>query len=63
MRLELPEIGRLLGGVAPGLDSLPSSRGSICFLGTFIALRDINYTIVEPKCRLQVPFKVTPNLI
>lgn len=63
MRLELPEIRRLLGGVAHGLDQLAEFEGSICFLGTVIVLRDINYTIVEPKCRMQVPSKVMSHLI
>lgn len=63
MQLELPEIRRLLGGVAHGLEQLAEFEDSICFLGTVIALRDINYTTVEPKCRSQVPFKVMPHLI
>ncbi|WP_060906422.1 hypothetical protein [Streptomyces scabiei] len=58
----LPEIGRFLGGVAHGLDQLAESEGSICLLGIGIALCD-NYTIVEPKCRLQVPSEAMPHLI
>ncbi|WP_406495121.1 hypothetical protein OHB06_32075 [Streptomyces sp. NBC_01604] len=61
MQLELPEIRRFLGGVAHGLDQLAEFEGSICFLGTVIALRDINYTIVEPKCTCRSPSKVMPN--
>ncbi|MFJ7164030.1 DUF262 domain-containing protein [Streptomyces globosus] len=55
---ELPKIRRLLSDVAHGLDQLAEFEDSICFLGTVIALRDINYTTVEPKYRSQVPSKV-----
>ncbi|MGW2501938.1 hypothetical protein ACWCXL_12610 [Streptomyces sp. NPDC001588] len=63
MQLELPEIRHLLGGVAHGLDQPAEFEGSICFLGTVIALRGINYAIVESKCRLQVSSKAMPHLI
>jgi hypothetical protein len=55
---ELPKIRRLLSDIAHGLDQLAEFEDSICFLGTVIALRDINYTTVEPKYRSQVPSKV-----
>ncbi|MGW5266928.1 DUF262 domain-containing protein [Microbispora sp. NPDC004025] len=55
---ELPKIRRLLNDVAHGLDQLAEFEDSICFLGTVIALRDINYTTVEPMYRAQVPSKV-----
>ncbi|MFI9548716.1 hypothetical protein ACIHAR_33160 [Streptomyces sp. NPDC052016] len=63
MQRELPEITRLLGCVAHALDQLAEFEGSSCFLGTVTALRDINYKIVESKCRLQVPSKAMPHLI
>ncbi|MFD7013687.1 hypothetical protein [Streptomyces sp. NPDC059928] len=62
-QLDLPEIRHMLGGVANDLERLSEFEDSICFLGTVHALRDINYTTVEPKCRSQAHFKVTPHLI
>ena len=55
---ELLKIKRLLGDVAHGLDQLAEFEDSICFLGTVIALRDMNYSTVEPMYRAQVPSKV-----
>lgn len=55
---ESSKIKRLLSDVAHGLDQLDEFQDSICFLGTVIALRDMNYTTVEPMFRAQVPSKV-----
>ncbi|MEU6227519.1 hypothetical protein [Streptomyces sp. NPDC047042] len=59
----MPEIRRLLGGVAHGLERLGEFKDSICLLGAVIALRDINYTTVELKCRSQIPSEMIPHLI
>ncbi|XVV02471.1 GmrSD restriction endonuclease domain-containing protein [Actinosynnema sp. CA-248983] len=49
---------RLVDDVAHGLNQLPEMSDSICFLGTVIALRDLEYITVEPIYRPQVPAKV-----
>ncbi|MER6946545.1 DUF262 domain-containing HNH endonuclease family protein [Nonomuraea sp. NPDC000554] len=55
---ESSKIKRLLSDVAHGLDQLTEFKDSICFLGTVIALRDMEYTTVDPMFRSQVPSKV-----
>lgn len=55
---EASKINRLLSDVAHGLNKIIETPDSICFLGTIIALRDLEYTTVDPIYRPQVPAKV-----
>src|SRR4051794_26952622 len=55
---ELAKVRRLVDDVAHGLDQMMAMEDSICFLGTVIALRDMNYITVEPVFRQMVPAKV-----
>jgi Protein of unknown function DUF262 len=55
---ERAKVRRLFEDVSHGLNQLVEFNDSICFLGTVIALRDLEYTTVEPIHRPQVPPKV-----
>lgn len=51
-------VNRLLSDVVHGLNKILDAEDSICFLGTIISLRDLNYSTVHPLHRAQVPPKV-----
>ncbi|MDQ8706737.1 DUF262 domain-containing HNH endonuclease family protein [Streptomyces sp. LHD-70] len=55
---ETAKVKRLIADVAHGLEQITEFPDSICFLGTVIALRDLQYTTVEPIDRPMVPPKV-----
>lgn len=55
---ERAKIERLIADVVHGLDQITRMDDSICFLGTVIALRDLEYSTVEPIHRPSVPPKV-----
>ncbi|MFI5899824.1 DUF262 domain-containing protein [Streptomyces cyaneofuscatus] len=55
---ESAKVKRLIADVAHGLEQITEFEDSICFLGTIIALRDLQYTTVEPIDRPMVPAKV-----
>ncbi|MFF2960539.1 MULTISPECIES: DUF262 domain-containing HNH endonuclease family protein [Streptomyces] len=55
---ENAKVKRLIADVAHGLEQITEFEDSICFLGTVIALRDLQYTTVEPIDRPMVPPKV-----
>ncbi|SEC15055.1 HNH endonuclease family protein [Streptomyces sp. 2314.4] len=55
---EAAKVKRLIADVAHGLEQITEFEDSICFLGTVIALRDLQYTTVEPIDRPMVPAKV-----
>ncbi|MEU0443721.1 HNH endonuclease family protein, partial [Streptomyces sp. NPDC006186] len=52
------KVKRLIADVSHGLEQTTEFEDSICFLGTVIALRDLQYTTVEPIDRPMVPPKV-----
>ncbi|MBN7441386.1 DUF262 domain-containing protein [Mycobacteroides abscessus subsp. abscessus] len=52
---EKSKVKRLLDDIGHGLEQLKEIPESICFLGSVIALRDINYVTVDPLVRPQVP--------
>ncbi|AEF41282.1 DUF262 domain-containing protein [Hoyosella subflava] len=52
-------VRRLLDDIGHGADQLRDVPDSITFLGTVIAIRDINYVTVEPVVRSEVPARVT----
>lgn len=55
---EVAKVRRLVDDVSHGLEQMMNMEDSICFLGTVIALRDMNYVTVEPVFRQMVPAKV-----
>ncbi|MGV9251775.1 GmrSD restriction endonuclease domain-containing protein [Streptomyces sp. NPDC003697] len=55
---ESAKVKRLIADVSHGLEQTTELEDSICFLGTVIALRDLQYTTVEPIDRPMVPPKV-----
>ncbi|GGV54106.1 hypothetical protein GCM10010293_67820 [Streptomyces griseoflavus] len=55
---EPAKVKRLIADVSHGLEQTAEFEDSICFLGTVIALRDLQYTTVEPIDRPMVPPKV-----
>lgn len=55
---EAAKVKRLIADVAHGLEQMIEFDDSICFLGSVIALRDLQYTTVEPIHRPMVPNKV-----
>ncbi|MFE2271087.1 DUF262 domain-containing protein [Streptomyces lavendulae] len=55
---EASKVKRLIADVAHGVDQITKFPASICFIGSVIALRDLQYTTVDPIHRPMVPPKV-----
>ncbi|WP_244215640.1 DUF262 domain-containing HNH endonuclease family protein [Kitasatospora purpeofusca] len=52
------KVKRLIADVAHGVEQLTKFQASICFIGSVIALRDLEYTTVDPIHRPMVPPRV-----
>ncbi|MFD9592683.1 DUF262 domain-containing protein [Kitasatospora sp. NPDC059973] len=55
---ESNKVKRLIADVAHGVEQITKFPESICFIGSVIALRDLQYSTVDPIHRPMVPAKV-----